>query len=65
MQYMVYAYPSKRALWTGRHWAGPFNTKIQAVACAKEQRARRVYGRVTVTAVVANSEPARQGTEAR
>jgi len=49
-EYMVYAYPSSRSSWNGRQEAGPFE-KPEAVRVAREQRARRVYGRVEVKKV--------------
>ena len=51
MKYIVYAYPRKQSLWTGRMFAGPFDTKAEAQAEAKIQRSRRVYGKVVVEEV--------------
>ena len=48
--WMVRAYPSKRSIQYGatwRHEAGPFDEHV-ARAEAREQRARKVYGKVEV-----------------
>ena len=51
MKYIVYAYPRKQSLWSGRMFAGPFDTKAEAQAEAKAQRDRRIYGKVVVETV--------------